>query len=201
MAVFWNVMPCGFGRQIPTFRRSMLLPSSRYFSSPMMEVDRTSQTSMFYYRTTRRLADRRLMFIVTGVRTSVVATSKKPIELKIGIEIVYSLFFHIYVCICVYTYICVYKGQSHVMAQAVRRRPPTAEARVGFRVSPCGICGGQSGTETGFSPSTLVFRCQFLSTGAALLGKGQEIIIIFIIIMSYSSSQGCTRSLKAGVRS
>jgi hypothetical protein len=38
------------------------------------------------------------------------------------------------------------------MAQAVSRRPPSAEAWVRSRVSPCGICGGQSGTETGLSP-------------------------------------------------
>jgi hypothetical protein len=29
------------------------------------------------------------------------------------------------------------------MAQAVSRRPPTAEAQVRFRVTPCGICGGK----------------------------------------------------------
>jgi hypothetical protein len=40
------------------------------------------------------------------------------------------------------------------MAQAVSRRPLTAEARILSRVGPCGICGGQSGTGKGFSPST-----------------------------------------------
>jgi hypothetical protein len=44
------------------------------------------------------------------------------------------------------------------VAQAVSRRPLTAEARV----SQCGICGGQTGTGTGFSPSSLVFPCQSL---------------------------------------
>ena len=40
------------------------------------------------------------------------------------------------------------------MAQAVRRRPLTAEAQVRSQVSPCDIGGGRSGTRTGFSPRT-----------------------------------------------
>jgi hypothetical protein len=50
------------------------------------------------------------------------------------------------------------------MAQAVSRRPLATEARVSSRVSPCGIFGGQSGTGTGFSPSSSVLPCQHHST-------------------------------------
>jgi hypothetical protein len=44
-------------------------------------------------------------------------------------------------------------GPGRAMAQAVSRRPLTAEAWVRSQVSPCEICGGQSDTGTGFSPS------------------------------------------------
>jgi len=56
---------------------------------------------------------------------------------------------------------------GRVMAQAVRRRPLTAEAQVRSQVSPCDIGGGRSGTRTGFSFSTLCFPCQYHCTNAA----------------------------------
>jgi hypothetical protein len=53
---------------------------------------------------------------------------------------------------------------GRAMDQAVSRRPLTAEAWVPARVSPCGICGGQNGTGSGFSPSSSVFPCRHHST-------------------------------------
>jgi hypothetical protein len=79
-------------------------------------------------------------------------------------------------------------GIGRAMAQAVSRRSLTAEAWVRSRLSACGICGGQSGTRTGFSPSTSVFSCQFLSTGAPLKRKSRK--------TSSSSSQVCRISLQ-----
>jgi hypothetical protein len=43
------------------------------------------------------------------------------------------------------------KNAGRAMAQAVSRRPLTAEVRFRSRVSPCGICVGRCGTGTGFS--------------------------------------------------
>jgi len=52
------------------------------------------------------------------------------------------------------------------MTRAVSRRSLTAEARVRFQVDACEICGGQSGTGSGFPPNTSVFLRQNRSTGA-----------------------------------
>jgi hypothetical protein len=50
------------------------------------------------------------------------------------------------------------------MAQEVSRRPLTMKAWVRALFSPCGICGGQSDTEAGVSPSSSVYVCKYHST-------------------------------------
>jgi hypothetical protein len=66
------------------------------------------------------------------------------------------------------------------MAQAVSRRPLSAESWFRFRVSPCGVSGGQSGTRTVFSPllrfcCVVSFHqcCTLTFTYAMLLPDGQ----------------------------
>jgi hypothetical protein len=53
-----------------------------------------------------------------------------------------------------------------VKAQAITRRPLTAEALVRSQISSCDICCGQNGTGTRLSPSTSVSPCQYQSTNA-----------------------------------
>jgi hypothetical protein len=64
------------------------------------------------------------------------------------------------------------------MAQVVSSRPLTAEARVRAQVKACGICGGQSGTGTGFSPSSSAFPCQYiiLPSLSRLISSGECVI-------------------------
>jgi hypothetical protein len=81
---------------------------------------------------------------------------------------------------------------SRAMVQTVSRRL-TAEARVRYRVGPCGNCDRQSGTGTGFPPSTSAFPCQFHSTGAPLHGKTKKLIIF--ITRLHNKPQGCGASV------
>ena len=59
------------------------------------------------------------------------------------------------------------------MAQKVSRLPLTTEDRVQFRVSPCGICGGQSGTMAGFPPSTsvILYHCHSTNSPRSFASK------------------------------
>ena len=47
------------------------------------------------------------------------------------------------------------------MDEAARRHPLTAEAHVWSHSSPCGICGGQSGAGTHYTPTTSGVSCQY----------------------------------------
>jgi hypothetical protein len=58
------------------------------------------------------------------------------------------------------------------MAQAVSCRPPTVEAWVQSRVSPCGMWWTKWHWDR-FLPEFFGFPCQYHSTGAALLGEGK----------------------------
>jgi hypothetical protein len=51
--------------------------------------------------------------------------------------------------------------QGHAMSLTVHHPLLTTDARVRSLADPCTICGGQSGTGTGFPPSTCVFSCEY----------------------------------------
>jgi hypothetical protein len=60
------------------------------------------------------------------------------------------------------------------MSQVVRFRSLVAEARFRSQIMPCGICGENSGAETGFSLSTWVFPVSvFLPILLTRLPEGQ----------------------------
>jgi hypothetical protein len=72
-------------------------------------------------------------------------------------------------------YLRVHTGRA--MAQVVSRRPLTAEALVRARVSPCGVCGGQSGTGTCFPPSSSVSPVNIIPPSLSKLISSEECVI------------------------
>jgi hypothetical protein len=83
---------------------------------------------------------------------------------------------------------------GRAMAQAVSRLPPTVEARVRSRVSPCGICGGQSGIGTGFSPEFFCFPVSISFHWCSIARKRTKITIIFITGL-HNKPHGCSASV------
>jgi hypothetical protein len=59
--------------------------------------------------------------------------------------------------------------QGNAMAQTVSCQPLTTEARVHPHINPCGICGGQSSTGTGFSTSSSVFPVNIIPPWLSIL--------------------------------
>ena len=50
----------------------------------------------------------------------------------------------------------IFVSKFRAMSQADSRRLHTVEAQVRFQFNSCEVCGGQSGSEEGFSPSNSV---------------------------------------------
>jgi hypothetical protein len=55
-------------------------------------------------------------------------------------------------------------SKARDMVQTDSRRPLNAEAQVQSQDGQCEICGGRSGTGTGFAPSNSVFRHHYSTT-------------------------------------
>jgi hypothetical protein len=75
----------------------------------------------------------------------------------------------------------------------ISRRPLTAETRVRSWVSPCGICGGQSGTGIDFTHSIRFSPVNFIPP--VLNYKEKRKTLIIFITGLHSKPQGCGASV------
>jgi hypothetical protein len=85
------------------------------------------------------------------------------------------------------------------MAEAVSHWPLTTEVSIHAHVSPCGICGGQSGTRTKFLPSSLVFHHQYYSTTVLhthILSRGLKTDLLLAAVQMQSHSININKLIK-----
>jgi hypothetical protein len=71
------------------------------------------------------------------------------------------------------------------------RRVVASEAWVRFRVSPCEICGGQSGTGTGFIPEYFGFPLSISFHRCSITRKNEKKKLIIFITELHNKSEGC----------
>ena len=80
--------------------------------------------------------------------------------------------------------ITLWQIQEMIGSPTVCRRQLTAEAWVPSQANPCWICGGWTGSSTGFTSSTWVLTCQYHTTNApySIYLLLQNLIILATVI-------------------
>jgi hypothetical protein len=86
------------------------------------------------------------------------------------------------------TIYCKGKIRGRVMAQAPGRRVLAPEVRVRARISPCGVCGRQSGTDRGFLLFLFFTVSVILPTHHTLISSGDKSKLQICDILSPSST-------------
>jgi hypothetical protein len=115
-------------------------------SNPGLRGERLSTNRLSHVK-----ANRSIYSSINGLVAAITLTASVTRNVKLTVLRFFRVHCMSLSFITVHIYYLTKKGRA--MAEEVSRRPLTAEARVPYQVSRRGICGGQSGTGTGCSPS------------------------------------------------